>query len=268
VGEGLTSVDEPSVILAADLARVLHVELGGIVTLLVQTRTGSMDAIDLTVTGLYRFQDPMENKHALVVPLGTAQRLLRMRGRATGYVVAVDRREAIASVAERLRALPATSVPLEVRTWEDVAPYYRDVTRLQDDVLQVVIAIVFVLVVAGVVNTMLMSVFERTREIGTLMAMGFRRRRILALFMIESLTLTALAAAVGAIIGVALVAWANRAGIDFTIPAVGTILNRPVLGPSYVALAIAGAVAGGLAGGLFPAFRASRLRPVEALRSS
>ena len=266
-GPGFRGEGGDVVILGDDLAASMKLRVGDAVTLLVETRAGSTDTVDLVVAGRYRFPDPADNKHLAVVPLAVAQRLLHMPGRATGYVVGVAAPRDVPAASAHLRAALAGREPaLAVRTWADLAPYYRDVLSLQRDVLDVIVLIVFALVLGGVVNTMLMSVFERTREIGTLMSIGFRRRQIVRLFLLESALLSGLAALVGAALGLVVVAAAHRRGIAFYIPAVGEVLNRPVLAPLHVLFACVGALVGGVVGGLLPAYRASRMRPVEALR--
>jgi ABC-type antimicrobial peptide transport system permease subunit len=111
----------------------------------------------------------------------------------------------------------------------------------------------------GVLNTMLMSVFERTREIGVLRALGWRRRRILGLILRESLLLgllggfTAIAMAFGLI------------GLILTVPYIGQMIE-PQWTVEIFIRAIVVALSLGVLGGLYPAFRATRLQPVEALR--
>ncbi len=267
-GRGFQHPDDDSVIVGVDLAAALEVQPGDTVTLLAQTQSGSMDAIDLTVVGLFQFSDPHENKHAIVLPLLAAQRLLHMQDRATAVAISVHDNDEIATVVAALqRALAGGDPPTETQTWADLSPYYRDVMSLQDSVLGVLVVVVFLLVLAGVVNTMLMAVFERTREIGTLMSIGFRRRRILLLFLVESTLLSGLASIAGAALGCGLVMLTNHQGLSFYIPAVGSIVNRPLFDASYLLFACVGACLGGIAGGVIPAVRASRMRPIEALRA-
>jgi putative ABC transport system permease protein len=266
-GRGLRG-DRDEVVLGAGLAEGLKARLGDTVTLLVQTQSGSMDAVDLEVVGIYLYDEPTENKHSLTLPLVTAQRVLHMKGRATGLAIAVHDRGAIAATAVALRAHLSTVVPAtEVLTWEDLSPYYRDVMHLQDRVLVVLMVVVFALLLAGVANTMLMSVFERTREIGTLLCVGFRRRRIVALFLCEGLTLGLVAGLVGLALGAGLVAYVHHVGLPFDIPAVGTILNRPTFDRGNAIMALGAAAATAVLAGLYPAYRASRLRPADALRA-
>jgi putative ABC transport system permease protein len=111
----------------------------------------------------------------------------------------------------------------------------------------------------GVLNTMLMSVFERTREIGVLRALGWRRRRILGLILREAAMLGLLGGAAG--IGLAL----GMVALLQSSPMIGEAV-QPIWDIEIFVRAISVALLLGLAGGLYPAYRATRLQPIEALR--
>lgn len=111
----------------------------------------------------------------------------------------------------------------------------------------------------GVVNTMIMSVFERTREIGVLKAVGWKSRRILGMILGESIVLTLLAAVVGIIVGIVAVE------VGLMVLGAGDIL-KPVYSIDIFLEAIGIALLVGIIGGLYPAYRASKLAPTEALR--
>jgi putative ABC transport system permease protein len=267
-GRLLASNDAEEVILGTELAKGLNVKLGDTVTLLVNTRSGAPDAMDVTVVGTYRYDDLEVNKRLVVVPLGASQKLLHMSGRVTGFSVGVHDLARVDETVKGVRAaLNGGPWPIEAHDWTTMQPQYHDMVLILDAVLGVLLLIVFGLVLTGVVNTMLMSVFERTREIGTLMSMGFSRLRIGALFMCEALALGTMAAITGAMIGISITVYANSHGIPFRVVGVGVVENRPILAVSFAAFAVAGAVMGALAGGLWPAWRAARLKPVEALSS-
>jgi ABC-type antimicrobial peptide transport system permease subunit len=112
----------------------------------------------------------------------------------------------------------------------------------------------------GVMNTMLMSVFERTREIGVLRALGWRRRRVLGMILQESLVLSLLGSGVGIALGIGLIRALARS------PASAGILSGDISG-DLILQALGVAFALGIVGGIYPAWRASRLVPLEALRS-
>ncbi|MBF4474062.1 MAG: ABC transporter permease [Methanobacterium formicicum] len=111
----------------------------------------------------------------------------------------------------------------------------------------------------GVVNTMVMSVYERTREIGVLKASGWKNRRIMAMIMGESVVLTLVSYVIGLVMGVGAVE------LILSSPAMGNFI-QPVYSWELFLKALGIAFLVGLVGGLYPAFRASRLAPTEALR--
>ncbi|MCZ3365482.1 MULTISPECIES: ABC transporter permease [Methanobacterium] len=112
----------------------------------------------------------------------------------------------------------------------------------------------------GVINTMIMSVYERTREIGVLKAVGWRGRRILGMILGESIVLTIMAAIVGTIIGVV--------GVEVLLSYSATFgtMIKPVFSLDLFLRAFGIAFLVGIIGGIYPAYRASRLAPTEALR--
>lgn len=265
-GPGLSDRKQESILIGVALAKGLGIKLGDKLTLLAQTATNSTDAIDVTVQGIFRVNDAEVNKRSVVVPLGVAQKLLHMNGRVSAFVASAKRSK-IQGAVESLRASFTSAHPkVSVLSWEQLAPYYRDVITLQNDIMAIVTALFFVILVAGVANTMLMAVFERQQEIGTLMAIGFRRTTIIALFIIEAAGLGLWAAVTGALGGVALVLATRRMGFPVQVGGVGTITHYPVLDAGYVFIAVAIATVAALVAGLYPAWRASRLRPVDALR--
>lgn len=111
----------------------------------------------------------------------------------------------------------------------------------------------------GVINTMVMSVYERTREIGVLKAVGWKNRRILGMILGESVVLTVIAALIGIVMGIIAVE------LILTHPSMGGYI-KPVYSPELFLKAVGIALFVGIVGGLYPAFRAARLKPTEALR--
>jgi putative ABC transport system permease protein len=111
----------------------------------------------------------------------------------------------------------------------------------------------------GVINTMIMSVFERTREIGVLKAVGWKSRRILVMILGESIVLTLIAGVIGTIVGIIAVE------VGIMALGAGTIL-QPVFSLDIFIRAFGIALLVGIIGGIYPAYRASKLAPTEALR--
>lgn len=157
----------------------------------------------------------------------------------------------------------------EVHAWDEIADMFSTVMFIQDIIFASVCVVLFVLVLTGVVNTMLMTVFERVREIGTMMAMGVKRRRVVLMFLFESAGIGLLGAALGALVGVTIILIMNQTDLTFAPPGSGgEVTMYPTIGVGYVFVAVVLAVFGALMAALYPAWRASHLRPAEAIRTT
>lgn len=266
-GQNLASakVDDAAV-LGGPLMGALHLKAGDTFTVSAQTPEGQTNALDAEVVGWVPSADPLTGKRLMAVRLAWAQKLLRMEGKITEYAVAVKDTRHIDEVADGVRA--ALGPEFEVHTWLQLQPLFRDLIARQKWVLASVSLVLFAIVITGIVNVMAMSVYERVREIGTMMALGLRRRHILALFLFEAVILGALGGAVGAGLGFVVVNAVGLHGVPFKAPgASGYMPMHPSAPLEFVLAVVAIAGAGALFAGVLPAWRGSRLRPVDALRA-
>ena len=268
-GAPLEADDGAVALLGAELGASFGVTPGAAaqVTLSGASAEGRANSVTVAVKGLTHSLLPFENKRVVTVPLKVAQALLGMEGRVTEYAVAVDDLRELDAVKAALAA--ALGADHEVHSWRDVQPFIGDVLTLQRLIFGVISGVLFVIVLVGIANTMLMSVFERVREIGTLLAVGLRRRQILALFLLEGLVLGVGGGVLGICLGRGIVAVLAVEGIPFKVPSSALhSLLRPEVDPGFIlGVWVAGAL-GALASAAWPAWRASRLDPVEALRSN
>lgn len=254
-------------VVGAGLAEALGVEVGGTLVLQATTQESRENALDLDVGGLDHDSSPLESKRMIFVPLAYAQELLGMEGRVTEYAVAVTDRDRIDEVAARVRQ--ALGDGFEVHTWDELRPGLLDLLDLQRAILGFIAAVFLAISVIGVVNTMVMSVMERTREIGTMMAVGVRREQIRTLFLLEAAAQAVIGAALGIVGGVGIAAAIiARGGIPIAEPGTTIPLRLvPVISPVFVVAVVLAATLGAMAAALWPALRAARLRPVDALRA-
>jgi putative ABC transport system permease protein len=163
------------------------------------------------------------------------------------------------SQAEDVKATLAEEFPdVAFSLTSELSEAVSDFRALEDMVAQISFLAVFIGAL-GMLNTMLMSVMERTREIGVLRSLGWRQRQVLALILKEALVLGVLGGLLGLPLGLALGNLLGGAGLWG-----GAI--EPLFTPQLLAQALLVAMAAGVAGGLYPAWRATRMRPVEALR--
>jgi putative ABC transport system permease protein len=267
-GQAIRPEAPHAAIVGSELAGALKAPIGS--TLIVQATTlgGQQNALDLEVGGTLAETSAFEIKRLIHVPLSFAQQLLRMPGKVTSYVLRMDDGADVDQVASRVRA--ALGPDYEVQTWREILPNLAAIITFQRLIMGVISTVFLIIVVFGVANTMAMSVFERTREIGTMMALGLRRERIGLLFVLEAAFLATAGAGAGAAAARGVVALLARSG-GFAVSAPGSTVARyhlvPVVPPSIMGLAVLAAVAGALLAAAYPAWKASRLRPVDALRA-
>jgi putative ABC transport system permease protein len=156
----------------------------------------------------------------------------------------------------------------EVLTWDERDPNAKMFIGRLRGIIVIVTAVLFVLMLSFIVNAMLSAVYERVREIGTMLAVGVRRRQILVMFLVEAMTLGLGASLVGSVIGSAVVFYFSKAGIVLTPPGSKPAAMYPFVSLETLVIAIGVSVVGAVIAALYPAFKASRLRPVEALRAN
>jgi putative ABC transport system permease protein len=250
-----------------ELNRALDLKPGVPLMLQAQGLGGRDNALDLEPRGVLSGQNPLEGKRAVTVPLAFAQSLLGMEGKVTEYVVGIKEVGQLDGTAAALRA--SLGQGYEVQTWEDLRPGLRDMRLVQRAILGVVSFIFLIIALFGVANTLLMSVLERTREIGTLLAVGMTRSMVARLFMLEALLQAALGATVGLGVAELLITIAqSRGGVTISWGVgQGYFHMMPTLLPAVPFIVVISACVGSVLAAVSPAMRAARMRPVEALSS-
>lgn len=227
---------------------------------------GRTNALDVEVGGFLPTTDFVESTRVATVRLAFAQDLLRMPGQVTSYAIGVAELPQAAAVAARLRTELGDGY--EVATWAELDPGTKTRVLTVDYAFSLVAIMLFFLAATGIVNTMLMSVYERVREIGTMLSFGVRRWQITLLFLWEAGLLGLLSALAGSALGHGIVYLLGRRGIYGPMAGGDPLILYPRVGPGFLGAAVGLAVIGAILAGLYPAWKAARLRPVDALRAN
>ena len=260
------SSGEPEAVLATGLAETMNAKVGDGLTLLGTTTNGALNAIDVKVVGIFSTGIKEFDARALKVGVPTAQRLLDTT-RVTKVIVRLDDTRNT----ELVRAALAGSLAkqgLGVKTWRELAGFYKQVVMLYSSIFLFLGVIIVILVVLSSSNTMMMTVFERVQEIGTLMALGTRRRHIVLIFLLEGLVIGCLGGLLGWVAGYAAMTGVNAAGITMPPPPSfdrGIALRVNFVPQLYVAV-LALVTITLVISAIVPSIRAARLRIVDALR--
>lgn len=262
-----SSNGEVEALVGTGVARSMSVKVGDGLTILAVTADGALNGIDVQIVGIVNtgFKD-LDDRY-LRITLPSAQRLLQTT-RVTNMVVGLDKTDhtdaIYAAITPRLKGLPQE---MTMKKWIDLATYYNQVHTLFSGIFLFLGVIVFFMVVMATVNTLLMAMFERTREIGTMLAMGTPRRWVVSLFMLEAALTGLLGAAVG-LIGGNLLGWGlNASGLALPPPP-GTNVGMPFRVLHDPALMIGASIMVMVSltlASILPAIRASKLQIAEAL---
>jgi putative ABC transport system permease protein len=198
-GKVLASGQALAVMLGEGLARSLKATPGSSLTLLASTTEGALNALDVTVVGVFSTGVPDLDKRLVYTDVGTAQKLL-VTQKISSLGVFLDGMEATAPALARVQTLLPQ---LAVQTWVDQAVFYRSVRDLYNRIFGALGAIIGVIVVFVVTNAMAMAIIERTREIGTLRALGTLPGQLIRSLALEGLLLGGVGAVLGALLALA-----------------------------------------------------------------
>jgi len=230
-----------------------------------------------TVVGVMRLPEPALDRRFAAIRLTDAQEFFVYGDLVTEVALLTSSAEAAAPLAQRLRdELPQPRArPLAVHTWNEVMPDLEQLLLLDDAQMYITLAILVIVVAFGILNTILMAVLERTRELGVMLALGFRPAAIFRLVYLESLMLAAVGLGIGLALAIPAVFWFEAHPIWIESEAMAGMVEmfgmEPVMtwkfkitnpiGSAATILGIASLAA------LYPAWKASRARPVDALRA-
>ena len=265
--------DEEGMLIGRNLAEFLEVSTGDWVTVLTKTRDGAYEAIDLEIVGLLGTGNPLIDQSSFMVPLSTAQFMLDMEGAATELAVRFSTTARESSTIRQIREKLADTKYADLKSWQEAEEDFIALVETKRVGSGIFLFIFVVMAVVGITNTVLMAAFERTQEIGTLMAMGLRRKSIRSLFLVEGGLTGLLGGAVGSILALIVLSYFSTKGLDLTAMYGDMDIGYPVQGIVYprssIVLVLLSWLMTGLLAALasyYPAARASKLKPVEALR--
>lgn len=262
----LLSGKQGDMLIGKTLAESLGAKPGSTLVMQAAGPHASTNALDIEVGGFLPQQSAMESKRMATVRIGFAQELLRMRGQVTEYTVGIRDLQHAEAVAARLRSVLGPEY--QVTTWADLDPATKTRVSSVVYVMLFVGGILFLLVATGIINTMLMSVYERVREIGTMLALGVRRWQVTALFLWEAIALGLFSALSGVALGYGIVAGVFRKGISLRPPGGDVTVIYPQVELRFLLVVVGFALIGTVLAALYPAWKAARLRPVDALRAN
>ncbi len=273
-GRYLRDGNAQEIVIGAVLAQNLKVGPGDELTFLGSGRDGSFAAGVATVVGILDTGLPDVDRSMAQLPLGWFRQVFAMGDEGHSVVIRVPALDEVGGALSELRAMLLARKELAVLDWDTLMPGLRQAITSDMAGAWFQYGVLVILVAFSVLNTQLMSVLERTREFGVMMALGMSPLRLAQLVGMETLLLAVLGLALGLLGGSLLTWYLSYAG--FTYPGVEEMMQRFMLGgrlyPQISATSLLSGplavFAGALLAALYPALRLFRLEPVAAMRTA
>lgn len=269
-GSFVQTGDRNGIVIGERLARSLNADVGSVVSLILQAADGSLGAKNYRVKGIFAMGDPEMDQTAVMMDLREAQDLTALGTDVSEIVVLlIDASYTDAAVTAIGPVLDMTKE--ELFTWSELIPSVVQLVKLGEAFKYVLLIVLIVVVFFGILDTLLMSVTERTREFGIMLALGTRPGRIVTLVMVETFFLCLIGVAAGIPMGLGVSTLLGHTGIDLSrwtealrlYPFHPTRIY-PRVDAGSILLSLEVVVVPGIIASLIPAVRASRLTPTAA----
>jgi ABC-type lipoprotein release transport system permease subunit len=268
-GTYLTAENRGQILIGKRLANSMGIGVGQKVSLAVGNPDGQPDEGIFTISGIFETGIPSYDENMAFMPLSQAQAFTQVGDRASAIVIMLHEQDEADNVAAALQVPGVTTF-----TWEDMNSVLLETIQTGMAFYYILYAIVILVVAVVIANTLLMAVFERTREMGILSALGMKGRQIMLMFLLEAVILALVGIAIGIVLGSAGVAYLANVGIPIGEAsaslaegiAVGSTMYGHFVPGEVIALSVAMLVIILLVS-LYPAWFAARLEPIKALRT-
>jgi putative ABC transport system permease protein len=269
--KGAAALERGKILVPALLAQGMKAKVGDTVVVVATNRDGSVNGKTFIVSGILESATGPGGRDGYI-HLDDAIEILRMPQKEISEFAinlkTLDRVDEIAAgVQARLGAAAKDpkKMPFQVHAWSELSPF-ANIARMIDVMTFFIKLMLIAIVLISILNVMIMAVYERIREIGTIAAIGTLPRKILSLFLVEGFFLGVGGALIGVVLGLAIVFGVNLWRFSFDFGQNRGLILAPTIDPTQVAIACLMVIVVSIVASLQPAFKASRMEPIDALR--
>jgi putative ABC transport system permease protein len=272
-GRFIRDGEDREIMIGSRLAEKIHVTLEDKVVILTQAVDGTMAGYSYHVKGIFHTGSEQVDEHTAYVTLQSGRELLSMEGESHEIVVRLQERKQIPHFLKSIEG-PLPQSAYEILTWDQIVPEVEQWVIWSEAVIRTILMTVMIVIGVGIMNTVLMSVFERTRELGVMLAIGTTPGQIMKLILLETMVLEVIGIVLGVIGGYATVFYFSKVGINFRgveeafastfmSTTVYTQVQTAHVVQSVITLLIMTTFIG-----IYPAWKAGRMEPVKAIYHS
>ena len=270
-GDYFEGVKKNPVIIGEKLAKKLNVEVRKKIVLVMQQTNGELTRAQFRVAGIFKTPNGIFNEGVVFVKNDDLSRVLGMNSE-SGHEIAILLENSTYQESV-LQALNKKYPDLDIKPWREILPEVALMEESMDISMMVMIIVILFALLFGIINTMLMAILERTKEIGMLMAIGMNKWRVFNMILLETLCLTLTGAIIGIIISSVLSVFFHEVGFDLSSGAeayerlgydsiVYPVLTLEMLIKTTIMVIITSILAA-----IYPAIKALSLKPAEAIRT-
>jgi len=253
------------------VARGMKVNIGDAIVLVASNKDGSVNGQTFTVRGVLEGIVGPGGRDG-VIHIQDARELLRISSKEVGEVaIRLTKMNKLQNVYDSLQQQIGSiknkkgKPAFEIHTWEKLSPFF-NIARMIDLMTLFIKVMLVAIVLVSIMNVMIMAVYERINEIGTIAAIGTKPGKILSLFVTEGLLLGILGSITGIALSLGAIAWMNATGLSFDFGRQKGLLLAPSIGISEIVMVAGIVIAIAVLGSLQPAIKAARMDPIKALR--
>lgn len=269
-GDYLNIEQRNRVLVSTKLAEKLKLDIGNKIVVTLLDTAGAITSGAFRICGLYQSENAPQDELNIFVVKTDLDRLIGSNGRVHEAAVLLQKDDVLNQVCNRIKQV---FPHLKVERWQDLSPETDLLLSSLDTYMLIFMIIILLALSFGIINTMLMAVLERTRELGVLMAVGMNKWRIFGMVVSETVMLAIIGTPVGLALVWLTVQWLSRTGIDVSV-LMGEVMRDfgfatviyPELPWHNVAQTFGLVVLAAVLAAVFPAWKALRLRPVDAIR--
>ncbi len=272
-GRFIQDGEDREIMVGDRLAEKIHIGIDDKVVILTQAVDGTMAGYSYYVKGIFHTGSEQVDEHTAYISLKSGRELLGMEGESHEMVVRLHERNQIPRFLKSIETpLPAGSY--ETLTWDQIVPEVEQWVIWSEAVIRTILMTVMIVIGVGIMNTVLMSVFERTRELGVMLAIGTTPGQIMKLILLETMVLELMGILLGVIGGYLIVFYFSKAGINFRgveDAFASTFMSTTVytrVETMHVVQSIVTLIIMTTFIGIYPAWKAGRMEPVKAIYHS
>lgn len=272
-GSFISSETKHGIVIGRSLATNLQVTVGDKIIMMAQAYDGSLGADAFVVTGIIDTGIEDIDRYLGIVNIAELQETLQLGSLITDIVIRCSKFSDIVDVDSELNKKLSSGQDLEILTWDEISPTLKQWIDFDDAFALIFLSIVLIVIIAGILNTILMSLLERTKEFGVMLALGTKGYQLAIITAIESFMLGLLGTSCGIFIGVSLTLIFGHFGIPIgssVQEAMASFFMSDTIYPTLVTDHIASSTLSVLLASviisLYPAWKTSRLTPIKALQ--